>query len=457
MSKVVNKTKTAIENKDTKTLLINVICSFGVKGLSLFIGLFTTPTYIRYFDNNEVLGVWFTILSVLAWILNCDMGIGNGLRNKLVGALQSKKEDESRKYVSSAYMFLLSVSLIIVVIVILFSQFVDWNRVFNINTSILGADVLNSALTILLVSIILQFVLRLITSILYALQRAFIPSLLNLLTNCIMLVYASVAIRFEFNGSIVMMAVAYLIAVNAPLIVSTFVVFDITNREICPSLKYVNKKYAMSTLKIGGAFLWIQLMAMILNSTNSYFVTLFVGNTAAVEFNIYNKIFTLIGTFVTLATTPVWSAVTKAKVENNFVWMSKLFKKMVSVAVLAIGMEFVLVIPLQLLFDIWLGADSISVNYGIAVLFALYGSIMIWVSSITCFVNGLSELKLQSIFLTIGAVIDVALTYILARITNSYVAIVVANVCAFIPYSVVQTIWLIKYMKNNIMTRKVDF
>ena len=449
MSKIADKVRSSIKNRDTKTLFINIICSFGVKGLSLFIGLFTTPTYIRYFDNNEVLGVWFTILSVLAWILNCDMGIGNGLRNKLVWALQSKKENEGRRYVSSAYMFLFSVALIIVAVIIMVSQFVNWNKVFNISTSILEANILRNALTILLVSIILQFVLRLITSILYALQRAFIPSLLNLITNCIMLVYASAAIRLESNGSIVTMAFAYLIAVNAPLIVSTFVVFGITNREICPSFKYVKKEYAMSTLRIGGGFLWIQLMALILNSTNSYFVTLFVGNAAAVDFNIYNKIFTLIGTFVTLATTPIWSAVTKAQAEKNFIWMAKLFIKVIFVAILAICAEFALIIPLQLVFDIWLGVDSIPVNYGIAALFALYGSVMIWSGSITCFANGLGELKLQSIFLTIGAVIDVVLTYVLAHATNSYSAIVAANICAFIPYLVVQTIWLIKYMKRK--------
>lgn len=454
MLKFVDTVKKAIKNKDTKTLFVNVICSFGVKGLSLLIGLFTTPTYIRYFNDNEILGVWFTILSVLSWILHCDMGIGNGLRNKLVKALQSKNKDEGRKYVSSAYMFLFSVSLIIVAVITGLSQFVNWNSVFNIDTSILNADILRKTLTILLVSIILQFVLRLITSILYALQKAFIPSLLNLLTNIMMLVYASIAIRMRFNGSIVTMAIVYLIAVNAPLVITTIVVFCFTTKGIRPALKYVKKEYAMSTLKIGGAFLWIQLMAMILNSTNSYFVTLFVGNSATVEFNIYNKIFTLIGTFVTLATTPIWSAVTKAQVEKNFKWMSNLFKKFIFIALLAICAEFILIIPLQYVFDIWLGVDSIPVNYRIAIIFALYGSVMIWSSSITCFANGLGELKLQSIFLTLGAVIDVVLTYILARITNSYVAIVVANICAFIPYLFVQTIWLMKYMKNAIRLNK---
>lgn len=155
-----------------------------------------------------------------------------------------------------------------------------------------------------------------------------------------------------------------------------------------------------------------------------------------------------------MATTPIWSAVTKAQVEKNFKWMSNLFKKFIFIALLAICAEFILIIPLQYVFDIWLGVDSIPVNYRIAIIFALYGSVMIWSSSITCFANGLGELKLQSIFLTLGAVIDVVLTYILAQITNSYVAIVVANICAFIPYLFVQTIWLMKYMKNAIRLNK---
>lgn len=447
MTKILSKVN--LLNKDTKNLLINIIYSFGIKGLSLFIGLFTTPTYIRYFNNNEILGLWFTILSVLAWILNCDMGIGNGLRNKLVGALHSTEQDEARKYVSSAYMFLFGVSLIIITIILGISQFVDWNVVFNIEANILDSDTLNRALSILLVSIVLQFVLRLITSILYALQKSFIPSLLNLSTNCIMLLYASIALKFGFNGSIISMAITYLIAVNLPLVLTTLFVFCITNKDIAPSIKFVNKEYALSTLKIGGAFLWIQLMSMILNSTNSYFVSLFIGNTATVEFNIYNKLFSMIGTFVTLATTPIWSAVTKAQVEGNYGWMTNLFKRFACLAFLAITAQFILILPLQFIFDIWLGEDSIPVNYEIALLFALYGAIMIWAGSITCFVNGLGELKLQSIFTTIGAIIDVVLTYILARITGSYAAIVAANICAFIPYLLVQTVWILNYMRKK--------
>ncbi len=447
--KIKNQIKCALKNGDTKSVVMNIIYSFGVKGLSLLIGLFTTPMYIRYFNNNEILGIWFTILSVLSWILNCDMGIGNGLRNKLVGAMASDKPDEGKRFVSSAYLFLCAVSMLVIFIIAILSQFIDWNAVFNISDNELSKDILTRALTILLVSICLQLVLRLITFILYALQQAFVPSLLNLLTNVFMLLFAVVTTRLDVNGSIVNMAIAYLCAVNVPLVITTLFVFLFYRRDLCPSVRFFKLNYAMPILKIGGVFLWIQLMAMVLNGTNSYFVTLFIGNAAVVDYNLYNKLFTLIGTFVTLASTPIWSATTKAQVEKNYQWLYNLFKKFSLIALIGMIADFVLILPLQFVFDFWLGESSINVNYFIALCFAVYGALMIWSSSITCFVNGLGELKLQSVFLTLGAVIDVVLTYILAQITGSYVAIVIANSIAFLPYLFIQTIWLVRYLRKK--------
>ena len=439
-----------ISDKNTKSVVMNIVYSFGIKGLSMFIGLFTTPAYIRYFHNNEIMGVWFTILSVLAWILNCDMGIGNGLRNKLVGAMESSDPEDGKKYVSSAYIFSFAVAAIIIAVVVILSGIVNWNTIFNINVEILDKETLTTAVIILIISICLQLILRLITSILYALQKAFVPSLLNLITNVMMLAFTTIATAFGVNGSFINMAWAYMIAVNLPLIITTLYVFGISNPELCPSIKLYAHKYAVSTLKIGGAFLWIQLMAMVLNSTNSYLVTLFLGNAAVVDFNIYFKIFTMIGTLVTLGSTPIWSAATKAQVENNYKWLYSLFKKFSALSFLGILGEFVLIIPLQLVFDLWLGDSTIPVNYMNAFIFAVFGAVMIWSSSITCFVNGLGELKLQAIFLTIGAVIDIPLTYVLAKITNNYTSVCLANIIAFLPYLTVQTVWLIRYLKIKV-------
>lgn len=83
---------------NTKIVIRNTFYAFVIKGIALAISFFSTPAFIRYFDNNEVLGLWYTLLSILTWFLSFDLGIGNGIRNHLVVAITEKKKKTSGRY-----------------------------------------------------------------------------------------------------------------------------------------------------------------------------------------------------------------------------------------------------------------------------------------------------------------------------------------------------------------------
>lgn len=441
-----------LKSKDnTGIVLRNTLKVVAVKGVSLFVALFTTPAYMHFFNNDEVLGVWFTLLSVLAWILNCDMGIGNGLRNHLVYAINEKDWGKAKKYISSSYLFLSGIGAIILMTVVVVGNFVSWNKVFNIRPELVDPGTMTKAVQILLASIILQFVLRLVTSILYALQQAFVPGLLNLATNMIMLGFVLLSNALGKNNNLVALAYAYLAAVNLPLIIATLWVFICKIPETRPSFAFFRKDYAFSVLKVGTAFLWLQLIAMIVDNTNNYLITLFVGNSAVVEYQIYSKIFNLPMTMVMLITTSLWSAITKAKAENNWNWIRASYGKYMKVAVLLGVTEFFIIFPLQWIFNFWLGDKTISVNYGIASIFALCGTVMGLRTILANYSNGLCELKVQMIFMTIGAVINIPLAYIFSRISGSYISIVVANIISMLPYCIAQMVWCRKYFKKKMI------
>lgn len=439
------------KSKDNTGIVFrNTLMATVVKGGSLLIALVTTPAYMHFFNNYDVLGVWFTMLSVLAWILNCDMGIGNGLRNHLVYAINEKNWDRSRRYISSSYLFLSGIGIIILLSVIIVGSFVSWNKVFNIQPDLVDANTMTKTVQILLASIILQFVLRLVTSILYALQEAFVPGLLNLSTSVIMLGFVLTSNAFGKNNSLIALAFAYLIAVNLPLIVATFWVFICKIPEARPSFAFFKKDYALSVLKVGTVFLWLQVIAMVVDNTNNYLITLFVGNSEVVEYQVYNKIFSLPMTLMMLVTTSLWSTITKAKAENDWKWIRASYNKYLKVALLAGVAEFALIVPLQWIFNFWLGDKTIQVNYGIAAIFALSGTIMSLRTILANYSNGLCELRVQTIYMTIGAVINIPLAYVFSRISESYISIIWANIISMVPYCIAQMIWCRKCFNGRI-------
>ena len=62
----------------------------------------TTLACLGVYEN----GVWLTISSVLLWIDNLDIGLGNGLRNKLAVAMAHNDYEKGRQYVSSTFAML---------------------------------------------------------------------------------------------------------------------------------------------------------------------------------------------------------------------------------------------------------------------------------------------------------------------------------------------------------------
>ena len=99
-----------------QSLVNNIVGSYFIKGAALIVSFFTLPAFLGYFQNNEVLGMWFTIVSVLQWILMFDFGLGNGLRNKIVPLLLSKNYFDLSKHIISTYFILGILSIIVMLI-----------------------------------------------------------------------------------------------------------------------------------------------------------------------------------------------------------------------------------------------------------------------------------------------------------------------------------------------------
>lgn len=437
-------------SENNKIVFNNVLGAFLVKGLALIVSLFTMPAYLRFFHDETVLGVWFTILSVLNWILNFDLGIGNGLRNNLAKTIAQKNDAETKKYLSSAYV---SVGVLCISVSIVFAvvfNHINWNAVFNIDTSIVSRKALLAAVKIVFIGIILQLFFKLINSVLYALQKSSVNNFLVLCSSVITIILVSVMPSKSNDENIVVMAIVNISATIVPLIIATVAVFfGKTFKSCIPSIHQFSKKHAKDVLMLGGMFLFVQLMYLVVMSTNEYLINMFCTNDAVVDYHIYYKLFSLGSTVFTLALTPIWSAVTKALVEKNFDWIYILYKRLVLLAAVGTVLEFLLIPFLQIFINLWLGKSAITVNYTYGLAFAALGGLMMINSVLSSIANGIGKLKTQAVFFGIGAVIKIPLAFLLVKYTSSWIGVVWANVISIMLYCFAQPLWLNKYLNNK--------
>ena len=445
------KSKLFTQNENNKIVIKNMTGAFIVKGMALVISLFTMPAYIKYFDNQAALGLWFTINSVLSWILNFDLGIGHGLRNHLSHALSQKNYKDAKKYVSSAY---LATSVLAITCSVIFAfafRYINWNRVFNITTDVISSKAMLASVIIVFVGIIMQFVFKLINSVLYAMQKSTVNNFLVLAVSVLGLVYVLVAPSGTNDRNLIMMAVAHVFAVILPLLITSIIVFSGKLKEIRPSFRYFDMKYAKQVLGLGGAFFIIQSEYIVMLSTNEYLITAFTKTDYVVEFQIYLRLFIFGSTLFTLALTPIWSVVTKALAENNIVWVKKLYKRLMLAAAFGCFIEIAVIPPLvPFAMKIWLGENAIQVNYLYGVVFAILGSLMIFNTAFSSVAGGAGKVKAQLYSFTIGAIIKVPLAWLMVKLTGSWIGVVMATIISLGISCIVQPIYLKKYFDNNI-------
>ena len=75
-----------VGHERTLNIKKNIIYSFLIKGGSVLIGFILFPLTIHYVNPLQY-GIWLTISSLVAWMNTFDIGLSNGLRNKMAHSL----------------------------------------------------------------------------------------------------------------------------------------------------------------------------------------------------------------------------------------------------------------------------------------------------------------------------------------------------------------------------------
>lgn len=203
-------------DKDNRTLLLNVAGNYLVKGGAMLVSLLMMPAYMRYFESQAVLGMWFTLIQLLNWIMLLDFGIGGGLRNKIVEPLQKGDKERVIELVSAAYFSVAGIVLVLIVLQHIVVGRLNWYKILGLSSGDISEDTLVTMIHILVIGVCVRFFSVLVCHILYALQKAVLPGVISLLSSALIMLYLVCSKPTGSESDIITLAYINTLANNVP-------------------------------------------------------------------------------------------------------------------------------------------------------------------------------------------------------------------------------------------------
>lgn len=388
----------------------NILAMLVIKGISILVGLVLVPLTINYV-SPERYGIWVTISSIIAWASFFDIGFGNGMKNKFAESLAKDRKDLAKVYVSTTYAILTIITLLLLIIFFFINIFLDWSKILNAPRYLSGE--LSTLAIIVFSSFAFQFVLKLITTLLSAIQKPALSSFFDMLGQLLVLALVFLLTKFG-DGSLITLGYALGGGQIFILLVSTCWYFSRDLKEYSPKFKYVKFKYAKDLMSIGLKFFVIQIVVIIIYETNNIIIIQLFGPNEVTIYNISYKYLAVVPMVFTILIAPFWIAFTDAYAKQDIQWMKGVLNKLRKAWVLLLLLSICLVIISPYVYQIWI-KDSVTIPLVLTSGMAFFTIVNTWGSLHSQLLNGIGKLKIQLISAIIIALLNIPLSLYVGR------------------------------------------
>jgi O-antigen/teichoic acid export membrane protein len=317
----------------------NIAVSFALRGISIIISFLIVPYSLKLLDTNKY-GIWLAISSTVSWISILDIGLANGLRNKVAEYIAKKEYDQAKISVSSTYAILLLIILPIAIIFSIAAPFINWNSVFK--TTLDQKELLYTLITVF-TGLSFQFILKPISSILQGDQKIYKSNQIQLICNFVPLIPIILLGKY-LQGSMFFLAIAQTLLPVIVLLIYTIILFRNSYADIAPSITRIDLKKSKSLFQLSIAFFIVQIAGVFLYSTTEIIVAReFGGGDVAIYVSLY-KYYSATSIILNIILATYWSAFTNAFALNDIDWIRSSITKLLKIAAI-----FLIVIVLQVL------------------------------------------------------------------------------------------------------------
>ncbi len=386
------------------------------------------PLTLDYVNSTQY-GIWLALSSIVGWFSFFNIGLTNGLRNKFAEAKALGDDSGAQTYVSTTYATLILIFSAVWIIFLVINPLLDWAKILNVPAE-MRAEVSMLAV-IVFTYFCLQFILKIITTLIVADQQPAKSSLIDLLGQVISMLFIFVLIKTT-EGSLIKLGWALCLSPIIVLIGANIFFFRKKYYIYRPLISKIDFSQSKSLFNLGLTFFIIQIASLIQYQSANIIIAQGFGTEEVTSYNVVYRYFNVIGMAFGIFLAPFWSAATDAFFKNDIPWIKKAITRYLQLGILLLCGGGIMLLFSEQVYQLWL-QDKVDIDFTLS----LWGYIFIcsftFASIFVNFLNGISALKIQFWASLISPVIYVAVALLLINyygvgVHALFIASLVANI-----------------------------
>lgn len=399
------------EKKESELIIKNSILSVGIKGFDYLLSFITIPILLECLGEYKY-GVYASTLSIISWVYYFDLGIGNGMRNKVTEACTNNDYDSAQKNISIAYFWVSLISLFIIIATFYVYKSVNLSLALN---AYVPNENLNLIMYLAIIIASINFVFQLSSTVLLAIKKTALNNAFGIASKFILLVVL-IGFRYFKIERLIYVVVAEGLAQLTKNIIATIYLY-IRDKRLVFSMKKLELSYSKGIFGFGILIFVMQLSSLVLNSTDNILIQKLFSSAEVTPYSLCYKYFSIINAFFSAAITPLWASYTSAYVQKNVGFIKSTLKK--SWLLYAFTLFGIIVaIPVFMPFMKLYLRKELVFSPLLPILMALYFSILIFSHTFSTFVHAISKVKLTTIVCVISATLNIPLSIFFAIKAN---------------------------------------
>lgn len=427
-----------------RRVALTVASGTTARAIASAVSLVTVPMLLSYL-GKELFGLWSTLLSAVAWLSLCDLGVVNGLVNITAEAHGRDDRRAAARALSTAVAILVSMAAFVGAAFLVLLPRIPWDAVFGARGTI-PAPTVQWSVAAAVGGFLLGLPLLTVPSVYAGYQRSYVAHLFAAGAACTSLAAISAAIwmRAPLPGVIAFMSVAGVVVAGASLVVLT------TWQMPWLRIRAAHVRMgAWRRLRRTAGPLWLfQVGALMVNQSQLLILAHTAGLQMSADYALLMRVMQIYVGITVLTTNAFVPPYREAIERGDHHWVRTGFARMVALRVgLAGGFAGLLLAFGNPLMRLWLHRADVTFAPVVWPAFGLYLLASAWVSSFSDLLIVLDRIWVQVGLVLVNGIATVLLTLWLTPMLG-----VLGVIIAGAAVTVLAWTWLLPLLARPVLT-----